>query len=62
MAVKEGVLDATKHTAVVFKNISQSSSLGEEVGGSSTISKNRLNLVDNKGSELMLPDRKAGGK
>ncbi|MBA0813250.1 hypothetical protein Gohar_027119 [Gossypium harknessii] len=62
VAVKEGVLDATKHTAVVFKNISQSSSLGEEVGGSSTISKNRLNLVDNKGSELMLPDRKAGGK
>ncbi|MBA0725307.1 hypothetical protein Golax_021903 [Gossypium laxum] len=62
VAVKEGVLDATKQTAVEFKNISQSSSLGEEVGGSSTISKNRLNLMDNKGSELMLPDRKAGGK
>ncbi|MBA0871617.1 hypothetical protein Goshw_028207, partial [Gossypium schwendimanii] len=59
VAVKEGVLDATKHTVVVFKNISQSSFLGEEVGDSSTISKNRLNLVDNKGSELMLLDRKA---
>ncbi|KAH1046490.1 hypothetical protein J1N35_037274 [Gossypium stocksii] len=60
VAVKEGVLDVTKHAAVVFKNISQSSSLGEEVGGSSTISQNRLTLLDNKGSGINAAGPKSG--
>ncbi|MBA0569138.1 hypothetical protein Golob_006593 [Gossypium lobatum] len=62
VAAKEGVLDATNHTAVIFKKNTQPKPLGEEVGGNPNIFENRLNMKNNGGSGVKAPGQKGGWK
>ncbi|MBA0811479.1 hypothetical protein Gohar_003376 [Gossypium harknessii] len=62
VAVKEGVLDATNHTAVIFKKNTQPKPLGEEVGGNPNIFENRLNMKNRGGSGVKAPGQKGGWK
>ncbi|TYH92692.1 hypothetical protein ES332_A13G199900v1 [Gossypium tomentosum] len=62
MVVKEGILDAKNHTAVVFKENTHSNLSGEAVGGNLAISKNHPIMVNGRRSGVKAFGSKGGWK
>ncbi|KAK8261639.1 hypothetical protein V6Z11_D13G201400 [Gossypium hirsutum] len=62
VAVKEGILDAKNHTAVVFKENTHPNLSGEAVGGNLSISKNHPIMVNGRGSGVKAFGSEGGWK
>ncbi|MBA0603160.1 hypothetical protein Gorai_003315 [Gossypium raimondii] len=62
VGVKEGILDAKNHTAVVFKENTHPNLSGEAVGGNLSISKNHPIMVNGRGSGVKAFGSEGGWK